>query len=154
MCCVLYLPCQGGCLRNSRTRPYAAAHHLCADKALLRFLLSGNTSLWSRPDVAYRIGFGTAPWRCISSCHGQFYASATECAPDCTTQTYYCQPDGACQVVIHMATPVQAASEAKGQTFETAVCCHLTYMPGCCKLVCLSYEMRAVACLPAWWWDC
>ncbi|GLI59756.1 hypothetical protein VaNZ11_001711, partial [Volvox africanus] len=63
-------------------------------KALLRFILSGDTSFWSRPAVAYRIGFGTAPWRCVSNCQTQYYVSAVECAPDCTTQTY-CEPGGA-----------------------------------------------------------
>ncbi|GIM13096.1 hypothetical protein Vretimale_16261 [Volvox reticuliferus] len=63
-------------------------------KAVLRFILSGDTSFWSRPAVAYRIGFGTAPWRCISRCQAQYYASAAECAPDCTTQTY-CEPGDA-----------------------------------------------------------
>ncbi len=65
-----------------------------ADKALLRFILSGNTSFWSRPEVATRIGFGTAPWRCISRCTAQYYSSAVECAPDCVSQTY-CEPGGA-----------------------------------------------------------
>lgn len=63
------------------------------DKAVLRFLLSGNTSFWSRPEVAYRMGFGTAPWRCINRCQGQYYDSMDECAPDCVTQTY-CEPGG------------------------------------------------------------
>ncbi|GLC48531.1 hypothetical protein PLESTB_000108100 [Pleodorina starrii] len=64
-----------------------------ADKAVLRFILSGDTSFWSRPEVATRIGFGTAPWRCVNNCQAQYYASAQECAPDCTTQTY-CEPGG------------------------------------------------------------
>ncbi|EFJ45307.1 hypothetical protein VOLCADRAFT_94393 [Volvox carteri f. nagariensis] len=63
------------------------------NKAVLRFLLSGNTSFWSQPEVATRIGFGTAPWRCISSCQTQYYASAAECAPDCISQAY-CEPGG------------------------------------------------------------
>ncbi|GLC48529.1 hypothetical protein PLESTB_000107900 [Pleodorina starrii] len=64
------------------------------NKAVLRFILSGDTSFWSRPEVATRIGFGTAPWRCVNNCQAQYYASAQECAPDCTTQTY-CVPGGA-----------------------------------------------------------
>lgn len=66
-----------------------------ADKAVLRFLLSGNTSFWSRPEVAIHIGFGTAPWHCINQCQPQYYASLQECAPDCINQTY-CEPGGAC----------------------------------------------------------
>ncbi|GLC71849.1 hypothetical protein PLESTF_001173600 [Pleodorina starrii] len=63
-------------------------------KAVLRFILSGDTRFWSRPEVATRIGFGTAPWRCVNNCQAQYYPSALECAPDCTTQTY-CEPGGA-----------------------------------------------------------
>ncbi|GLI59758.1 hypothetical protein VaNZ11_001714, partial [Volvox africanus] len=75
--------------------PWTAAQDLNEQhKALLRFILSGDTSFWSRPAVAYRIGFGTAPWRCVSNCQTQYYVSAVECAPDCTTQTY-CEPGGA-----------------------------------------------------------
>ncbi|GLC48378.1 hypothetical protein PLESTB_000089600 [Pleodorina starrii] len=62
-------------------------------KAVLRFILSGNTSFWSRPEVATRIGFGTAPWRCVDNCRAQYYASSRECAPDCSSQTY-CEPGG------------------------------------------------------------
>ncbi|GIL53228.1 hypothetical protein Vafri_8873 [Volvox africanus] len=62
-------------------------------KGLLRFILSGDTSFWSRPAVAYRIGFGTAPWRCISNCQTQYYASAAECAPNCISYIY-CEPGG------------------------------------------------------------
>ncbi|KAG2492628.1 hypothetical protein HYH03_009044 [Edaphochlamys debaryana] len=67
---------------------------MMTDKGLLQFILSGDTSFWSRPEVATRIGFGTAPWRCISHCAGQYYASAAECAPDCEDQVY-CEPGGA-----------------------------------------------------------
>ncbi|GLC48532.1 hypothetical protein PLESTB_000108200 [Pleodorina starrii] len=75
--------------------PWDAAYDLNEQhKAVLRFILSGDTSFWSRPEVATRIGFGTAPWRCVNNCQAQYYASAQECAPDCTTQTY-CEPGGA-----------------------------------------------------------
>ncbi|PNH01426.1 hypothetical protein TSOC_012687 [Tetrabaena socialis] len=62
-------------------------------KGLLRFILSGDTAFWSRPEVATRIGFGTAPWRCVDRCTAQYYASAADCAPDCEDQTY-CTPGG------------------------------------------------------------
>ncbi|GLC43492.1 hypothetical protein PLESTM_001479100 [Pleodorina starrii] len=66
------------------------------DKAVLRFILSGNTSFWSRPEVATRVGFGTAPWRCIDRCRPVYYevnGTYRECEPDCTTPVY-CEPGG------------------------------------------------------------
>ncbi|EFJ44015.1 hypothetical protein VOLCADRAFT_106618 [Volvox carteri f. nagariensis] len=59
-----------------------------ADKALLRFIFSGNTSFWSKPAVAIRIGFGTAPWRCVNRCQTQYFPTLADCAPDCTSQVY------------------------------------------------------------------
>ncbi|EFJ43989.1 hypothetical protein VOLCADRAFT_95845 [Volvox carteri f. nagariensis] len=63
------------------------------DKALLRFILTGNTSFWSRPEVAYRVGFGTAPWRCVDRCQAIYFSSVGECMPDCTTNIF-CTPGG------------------------------------------------------------
>ncbi|EFJ43192.1 hypothetical protein VOLCADRAFT_96657 [Volvox carteri f. nagariensis] len=66
-------------------------------KAVLRFILSGNTAFWSKPAVAYRIGFGTAPWHCIDRCQAQYYFipnNSAVCSPDCTTPVY-CLPGDA-----------------------------------------------------------
>ncbi|EFJ40640.1 hypothetical protein VOLCADRAFT_99502 [Volvox carteri f. nagariensis] len=72
--------------------PWDAAEDLNEQhKAVLRFILSGNTSFWSRPAVAYRTGFGTAPWRCIDRCQAQYFTDLAQCAPDCTTMTF-CAP--------------------------------------------------------------
>ncbi|GIM11186.1 hypothetical protein Vretimale_14730 [Volvox reticuliferus] len=61
-------------------------------KAMLRFIASGNTSFWSRPEVATRIGFGTAPWRCVNICDGLSFANVDDCAPDCQGSLEYCKP--------------------------------------------------------------
>ncbi|GLC71850.1 hypothetical protein PLESTF_001173700 [Pleodorina starrii] len=95
LCCLLAAVWRSAAATLTTFGPWDASQDLNEQhKAVLRFILSGDTSFWSRPEVATRIGFGTAPWRCVNNCQAQYYASALECAPDCTTQTY-CEPGGA-----------------------------------------------------------